>query len=139
MAIRTRSTSQSTSLNETPIKHTAGGEMPDPTEQHHVNPEELEALGGVEGEETTSNFLNKSKSYLPMALGAIGLGLGIYFVAKRYGQSALMGRVTGWFTNRFGAQMKEGEGNTLDAGSAGSEGQRALDIDDVPPSRLMGA
>jgi hypothetical protein len=124
-------------MDETPIKHTAGGEMPDPTEQHHVDPEELEALGGVEGEETTSNFLDNAKSYLPMILGAVGIGFGIYFLNKKYSQGNLKGNLKGWMTGLLNRQTKEeGEGDTV---SSGSEGQRALDIDDVPPTRLMGA
>lgn len=135
MATRTRSTS----MDETPIKHTTGGEMPDTTEQHHVNPEELEALGGVEGEATASNFLDKTKSYLPMMLGAIGIGFGIYFVAKKYGQGDLKGDLKGRIWGMFKNRMKNQGGIDTDTAGAGTEGQRALDIDDVPPSRLMGA
>jgi hypothetical protein len=125
-------------MDEAPIKHTPGGEMPDTTEQHHVDPEELEALGGVEGEETTSNFMDNAKSYLPVILGAVGIGLGIYFLNKKYGQGDLKGRFTGFLKNRMNQWKKDtSEGDT--ASGAGTEGQRALDIDDVPPSRLMGA
>lgn len=114
MATRTRNSS----LTETPIKHTAGGEMPDPSEQHHVSADELEALGGVEGSETTSNFMSQAKTYLPFVLGTVGIGLGIYFFVRKVNISEWTGRLTG---------------------KAKSEAQRAMDIDDVQPSGLMGA
>jgi hypothetical protein len=103
-----------TKLTETPIKHTAGGEMPDPNEQHHVSAEELETLGGVEGRAESASFLDKTKNYLPVVLGALGIGLGIYFLMQRFNRGDLEGKLK-------------------------DEGKRALDIDDVPPSRLMGA
>jgi hypothetical protein len=113
MATRTRNSS----LTETPIKHTAGGEMPDPSDQHHVAADELEALGGVEGSETT-NFMSHAKNYLPFVLGTIGIGLGIYFLVRKVNISEWSGKFIG---------------------KAKSEAQRAMDVDDVQPTRLMGA
>jgi hypothetical protein len=114
--------SRKTSLEETPIKHTAGGEMPDPSEQHHVDAEELEALGGVEGVESSS-FFDQAKTYLPYVLGTVGIGLGIYFLVRK----GNWGEWTNWqnWKNRVS--------------EAKDEAQRAMDIDDVQPSRLMGA
>jgi hypothetical protein len=130
MATRTRKSS----LEETPIKHTAGGEMPDPTDQHHVNSDELEALGGVEGEESTSNFLDQAKNYFPMILGAIGVGVGVYFLVQRYKQGDF-DRIK----DKWGEKWGEKWGKRFKSDKTTNEADRALDVDDVQPTRLMGA
>ncbi len=112
MAIRTRKGS----LEEAPIKHTAGGEMPNPSEQHQVSAEEFEEIGEVEGTKRGAVF-EKVRDYFPHALGAVGLGFGIFFLVRRLRER----------------NLKE------ETDQAKSEAKRALDIDDVPPSRLMGA
>jgi hypothetical protein len=115
--------------DEMPIKHTPGGEMPDVSEQHHVSEDELEVLGDVEGgqaqqgwqglknlKDKMPSMFQSNKSYLPLLLGTVGLGFGIFFLMRRYNQSQIQ------------------EGDTIS-----DEGKNALNIDDVQPSRLMGA
>jgi hypothetical protein len=101
--------------DEAPIKHTAGGEMPDPNKAHHVDSKELESLGDFE--EETFSLLDQIKGYLPLALSVVGIGLGGFLLYRLYDRS----------------RSRE-EGDLI-----GDEGKSAQKIDEVPPSRLMGA
>lgn len=136
-----------------PIKHTTGGEIPDPAEVagRRYRPEDFRDIGGAQPEtggqpqaraqprqapsqswyggggdmgagihgaegsmglREASGFL---RGNLPLLLYGVGLGLGLYFLFRRSGR-----------------YREEGE-------AASEEARRAMDVDAVPPSRMMGA
>jgi hypothetical protein len=120
MATRSKQVRSEKATDEAPIKHTAGGEMPDTSEQHHVTADQLSEFGEVEGE--SKAWLDNVKSYAPWILGTVGIGFGIYFLVRRFTQEGM-----------HQDTIQESSDITEE------EGKRAQDVDNVQPSRLMGA
>lgn len=105
-------------IEDDPIKHTAGGEMPDvDAESHHAYQEsDFEEFAEI------GDAGSRVPRRLATVFFAVGFGVGLYFLLRRSSGK------------RVSRHPYKEEGDEVS-----DEALRAMEIDEVQPSRLMGA
>lgn len=106
--------SQKTPIEEDPIIHTPGGEMPD-ADQLQKHRFQAGDFGDIGASKSEKSGIEPGSSLLPLIFYGIALGISVFFVLRK------------------SKKAKQG------IQSLSAEARRALEVDDVPPTRFMGA